>query len=110
MSDTSTSIAAGVLVAVLGAIPLSWLVTTEGAGEEPAPSTTLPVAIESTLPAETIVTTPPPEIEGLPESITRVLMVNGYAAEEAANELPDSVTRTLVDRGIALTIAEEGDE
>lgn len=108
MSDSSTSITAGILVALLGAIPLFWLVTSQGADEEPAAPVGLPAAVESIVVAETIVTTPPPEIEGLSESVARVLVANGYAAEEAAAELPESVIRSLASRGIALTIAEEG--
>lgn len=109
MSTNSTSIASGVLVALLGIIPLLWLVSSGDTSEESsAPPSTVPAAPVAAESSETIVTTPPPAIEGLPESITRVLVTNGYASQEAVDELPGSVARTLARADIALTIAEEG--
>ena len=69
------------------------------------PSTTV---VEDVAASEVVITTPPPDIEGLSEAIARVLVVNGFAVEETADEVPETVVRTLAERGIALTIAEKG--
>ncbi|MEA1901929.1 MAG: hypothetical protein U9N56_00215 [Actinomycetota bacterium] len=105
----STSIAAGVVVAVLGAVPLLLIVVSSQSEEAPQiPTTSIPAVNVAELPKETVFTTPPPQIEGLTESISRVLAVNGFAVEETIEELPPSVIRTLSERDIALTIAEGG--
>ena len=109
MSEHSSTIAAGLTVMLLGAIPLLWFTTTS-AQTEPAsdPPTTLAGVVVDTAPTEVQVTTPPPEIDGLTESVTRVLSANGFAGKEEIDELPPSVVRVLVENGIALTIAEGG--
>ena len=103
-------VAAGLAVAVIALLTMTWLAGREqqaDANAQPA-STEQPLTTTSMPPADTIVTTDPPVIEGLTESVVRVLVVNGYAIEEATDELPDSVVKVLAERGIALTIAEEG--
>jgi len=62
-------------------------------------------------PDPVVINMPPPEIDGLTESITRVLASEGFAssltADDAAAQLPASVYRTLVANGVVLSIAEE---
>jgi len=56
-----------------------------------------------------IVTTPPIELEGLSESVSRVLTTSGFAAEltqsDFESQLPPSVYRTLVAHDAVLTVA-----
>ena len=109
MSEHSTTIAAGLTVMLLGAVPLLWLITTTDQPEPPPePPIVLPEAPVDIGPTEVVITTPPPEIDGLSESVTRVLSAHGFAGTEDIADLPASVTRVLIEHGIALTVAEEG--
>lgn len=108
MAAESNTVAAGLLVAMLAAIPLASVALTDASPEvEVATTTATGISTTTTQPIN-IVTTPPPDIDGLSESIVRVLISNGFAAEEQAEDLPASVLRTLADHRIALTIAEGG--
>jgi len=85
----------------------------EAAEVVPAPtiaSTTTSVSSTSAV-ASVVITTPPPEIEGVSESIARVLSSSGFASElsfdDVAGEIPPSVLRTLIANGVVLTIATE---
>jgi hypothetical protein len=109
LTPNTTSVVAGVVVTLLAAIPLTWLVTS--GGNEAIPFAETPPTITATTappPGEVVITAPPPEIDGLTESVTRVLVVNGFAVEEGVEGVPDSVVRVLSARGIALTIAGDG--
>lgn len=110
MSSAATSILTGLIVAVIGLAVLTVLVLTAPEPEATSMATTTPAPTGTSgiEPASTIVTTPAPEIAGLPESITKTLVANGFAAREHTADLPPSVARVLSDAGIALTIAEEG--
>ena len=101
-----------------------WLVAVVVAPEpeaEPVAATTavLPTtdapptsAAEPVAESPVVITTPPPQIAGLTESIARVLATRGFAssltADDIASQLPPSVYRALVDNGVVLSIATEG--
>jgi len=107
-----TSTAAGVAVAVIGLLPLLWVVKTSHvepplsadpiAAVAPAPTTT----VTTTIPEPAVVTLAPetPDLEGIGDAATRVLYANGYAQYTAPTDLdddvPDSVVRLLIDRGV----------
>jgi len=117
MRSSLTSTAAGVTVAVIGLVPLLWLMQSPPADEEPAP---VP-AIESVAPQAPMVTTPPPkptvvtidsptpDLPGVGEAATRVLYANGYAQnvapEDVGGGLPPAVLDLLIERGATLTVA-----
>lgn len=102
----SSNTAAGILVAVLALIPLFTIATRN-------PATTVTTSAETVTssqvePPPTVVSIQPPELEGLTESVVRVLISEGFATEEETGRLPASITRVLAHRDIALTIEEEG--
>lgn len=101
-SEQPSATAAGILIAALALLPLGWLFL---GGDDPD-ATASPVATDATA-SVTVITTPPPTIEGLTEAVTRVLVANGYALEEQIDELPASVVNVLSENGIALTVAED---
>ena len=107
MSEHSTSIAAALTVMVLGASSLIWFITTADQ-DEPTPSPAISSPLVEPGAADVVVHTPPPQIDGLTESVTRVLSASGFVTDEGADELPQSVVNVLVEHGIALTI-EVGD-
>lgn len=109
------SVSAGVIVGLLGAAPVVWMASAANQPDEQAAvavtsTTTAPVNTTPTAnrPTETVVTTPPPQIEGLSESIVRVLVSEGFASDQDVGEIPSSVANALAARGIALTVAEGG--
>lgn len=73
----------------------------------PAPST----SASTTSMAPVVITTPPPEIDGVSESVARVLSTHGFASEmsteEIADQIPPTVLRTLIANGTVLSIATE---
>ncbi len=119
MRSSLTSTAAGVTVAVIGLVPLLWLMGSSPA-EEPPPAPVAPVA-ESVAAQDPMVTTPPPKptvvtidsptpaLAGVGEAATRVLYANGYAQnvapEDVGEGLPPAVLDLLIERGATLTIA-----
>ncbi len=117
MRSSLTSTAAGVTVAVIGLVPLLWLM-----GSSPAEEESVPVpAVESVAPQVPMVTTPPPKptvvtidsptpaLAGVGEAATRVLYANGYAQnvapEDVGEGLPPAVLDLLIERGATLTVA-----
>ena len=52
-----------------------------------------------------VVTIPVPDIEGVSTPIARVLADRGFAGEETLEGVPESVVRVLEDHGAVLTIA-----
>lgn len=109
MQSQSTSIATGLIVATLGALPLLLLFSQLGAPNTAPTTTDTTITVIEEPPTEgTVVMTPPPVVDGLTENVVRVLVSRGYALEEVSEDLPESVVSVLSERGIALTIAEEG--
>jgi len=108
MAVESNTIATGLLIAALAAVPLASIAMNDTSPQASDTTTTTTMPSTTVTQSVTRVTTPPPEIEGLSEPIVRVLVSNGFAAEEQTDDLPSSVSRILADNGIALTIAEEG--
>jgi len=111
-----TSVAAGVTVAVIGVLPVIWMLGLEPTQEtvEPAlvledPTTTVGVATVTTEPTVVTVTIPTPQIVGIGEATTRVLHARGFSehmtTDEAAGSIPPEVFRLLAERGVTLTIA-----
>ena len=108
MVDRRTSVVAGLTVAAIGVVPLLWLATTHeqpGSSSPTATMATSPVASSESPPSEIGAEAQPPEIAGLSESVTRVLVSHGFAGSDGLDELPASVARVLADRGITLTVA-----
>ncbi len=120
----ATMISKGWLPVATGAITLLlalWVVFTF-VTPEPEPSSAAQAAEEvpdSTIAATTtsaapvVITTPPPAIDGVSESIARVLSTHGFASElgsdDIADQIPSTVLRTLIAHGAVLTIATEGE-
>jgi len=119
MRSSLTSTAAGLTVAVIGLVPLLWLMESTSV-EEPPPA---PV-IEANASQAPMVTTPPPkptvvtidsptpDLPGVGEAATRVLYANGYAQSVAPDDvgegLPPAVLDLLIERGATLTVAVDG--
>ena len=119
MRSSLTSTAAGLTVAVIGLVPLLWLMESTSV-EEPPP---VPV-IEASVSQAPMVTTPPPKptvvtidsptpgLPGVGEAATRVLYANGYALNVAPDDvgegLPPAVLGLLIERGATLTVAVDG--
>lgn len=116
MRSSLTSTAAGVTVAVIGLVPLLWLM-----GSAPAEQLPPAPAAESFAPEVPMMTTPPPEptvvtidsptpaLAGVGEAATRVLYANGYAQnvapEDVGEGLPPAVLQLLIERNATLTVA-----
>lgn len=116
MRSSLTSTAAGVTVAVIGLVPLLWLMRSAPAEQPP-----LAPAAESFAPEVPMMTTPPPEptvvtidsptpaLAGVGEAATRVLYANGYAQnvapEDVGEGLPPAVLQLLIERNATLTVA-----
>lgn len=125
MSSESHSMLTPVVIALMGLIPLGLMAmaaSTPGPLEAVAPPpviTTVAVSPSTTVPGgeiwdrpvarETVITTPPPVIDGVTESVARVLANAGFAGEETLTELPASVIRVLRDRNVVLTVAVPGE-
>jgi hypothetical protein len=119
MHSSLTSTAAGFTVAVIGLVPLLWMMGSSPAEEDPSPA---PV-VETVAAQDPMVTTPPPKptvvtidsptryFAGVGEAATRVLYANGYAQnvtpEDVGEGLPPAVLDLLVERGTTLTVAVE---
>lgn len=118
MRSSLTSTAAGVTVAIIGLVPLLWLMGSSPA-EDPPPTPT--AVVESSAPQAPMVTTPPPKptvvtidsptpaLAGVGEAATRVLYANGYAQNVAPDDvgsgLPPAVLELLIERDATLTVA-----
>jgi len=123
MRSSLTSTAAGITVAVIGLVPLLWLMGSSST--EPAEESAPTPVVESVAPADPMMTTtPPPEptvvtvdsptpgLPGVGEAATLVLYANGYAQnvapEDVGEGLPPSVLELLIERDTTLTIAVDG--
>lgn len=119
MRSSLTSTAAGVTVAVIGLVPLLWMMGSSPGEEDPSPA----LVVETVAAQDPMVTTPPPkptvvtidsptpDLAGVGEAATRVLYANGYAQnvtpEDVGEGLPPAVLDLLVERGTTLTVAVE---
>lgn len=118
MRSSLTSTAAGVTVAIIGIVPLLWLMgssPTEDLSPPPAPVVE-PAVSEGPMtttpppkPTVVVIDSPTPELPGVGEAATRVLYANGYAQnvapEDVGNGLPPAVLELLIERDATLTIA-----
>jgi hypothetical protein len=111
-SSSVFSLAAAALVAVMGLVPVIWLMSSpieESAGE----GEVAVVESTTTVPETTVVVEPVPtlNVDELDPAVVRVLQASGYAQlagrSSLEEELPAAVTRVLVDRGAVLTVVEE---
>ncbi|MFQ5555446.1 MAG: hypothetical protein ACE5GC_08775 [Acidimicrobiia bacterium] len=81
----------------------------------PVPEASLspPTVVVSETAPPTIVhlETPAPQVEGLTAVVSRVLAARGFAEsvqpDAISEELPPSVVRLLIERGVALSVAED---
>ena len=116
MSSPRTSIAAGVTVAVIGVLPVLWMLGLEPTEEtiEPPlvleePTTTVAAPTTTIEPTVVTVTVPTPQIAGIGDATTRVLHARGFSehmtTDEVAGAIPPTVFRLLAERGVTLAIA-----
>lgn len=110
MTGARASTISGIAVTLAALVALGLLATDPAGIEQEAVPTTILLSEPASRPAPvtTVITTPAPEIEGLSESVTRVLVTRGFAADENDQGIPPSIVAVLSDRNIALTIAENG--
>lgn len=117
MRSSLTSTAAGITVAVIGFVPLLWLMGSSQAEETPpAPviesvAPTGPMMTTTPPPKPTVVTvdSPTPGLPGVGEAATLVLYASGYAQnvapEDVGEGLPPAVLELLIERDTTLTVA-----
>lgn len=105
-TSASTSVIAGLTVALFGLVPLGLLlIESEG-----------PTQPEVQAVAETVTTqieVDPPTVEGLDPRLSRVLYANGSADGVEAgstDELPDSIVKVLGYYGVTLTVDVSGSQ
>jgi len=120
-------VVAGLAVASFAVVALTRNMSPEEEAAAPAttvapttvvPTTTVAVPVEAeALPVAEELTvvhleTPAPQIEGLSDTVSRVLAARGFAEmvgdEDPSGELPDSVVKVLAERGVTLSVAEDG--
>lgn len=118
---TRVTTVAGLVTAALAAVTIFGLVSIapNQADQSAASAPTTLVqdgATTSSHPQPTAVvtiTTPPPVLDGLTESVARILSTSGFASElgadDIASQLPESVYRTLVAHEVVLTVATDGE-
>lgn len=108
--SSSTSLIAGITVALFGLVPLGLLMLESGEPEQPvAPLVTTSVVETVT----TQVEVDPPTVEGLDPRLSRVLYANGSADGVEAgstDELPDSIVKVLGYYGVTLTVDVSGSQ
>jgi len=118
MRSSLTSTAAGVTVAIIGIVPLLWLMGSSSAEDLPPPPAPVvePAVSEGPMtttpppkPTVVVIDSPTPELPGVGEAATRVLYANGYAQnvapEDVGKGLPPAVLELLIERDATLTIA-----
>jgi hypothetical protein len=106
MSGSGKSVAAGITVALLAALPV--IRSMGGKADESERTTTTTDRSTDTSPPTTLVVVKPPEVAGVDEVIARVLYSSGAAEALTAgevDELPPEVVRVLAYYGVTLTIA-----
>jgi hypothetical protein len=103
-SSSSTSLIAGLTVALFGLVPLGMLLIES---EAPAPVEAAPTTTMIVEPVTTQIEVDPPTVEGLDPRLTKVLYANGAAEGVEAGsteELPDSIVKVLGYYGVTLTV------
>ncbi len=114
--DTATgaaSIVAAIVVTLAAIVPMLLLLPD---AEDPIPAPVAEPTSSTTTtvpePVEVVVPPTPIEVEGLPESVTRVLQASGYASElgpDGEQVLPDAVLQVLIDNDVVLTVVEDAE-
>ncbi len=116
--DTATgaaSIVAAIVVTLAAIVPMLLLLPD---AEDPLPAPVAEATSSTTTtttlpePVEVVVPPTPIEVEGLPESITRVLQASGYASEigpDGEQVLPDAVLQVLIENDVVLTVVEDAE-
>lgn len=109
MSEGIRSVMLALVLTMIAVIPLALMMAVAPSDPEPeaAPSTETTTPPPAPEVATVVVTTPPPDIQGVSEGVARVLTANGFAGEETPEGLPASVIAVLAERDIPLTIAVE---
>ena len=102
---------AGLLVGLLGAIPIANMLS--DATDDASDSTVPPSAVAETAAAaeESLQQDETLHVDGLSDTVTKVLQIKGLAqaagVEDLGSLLPDAVTRLLVERQAVLTVPRE---
>lgn len=109
-TSASTSVIAGLTVALFGLVPLGLLLIESEAPTKPEVQA-VPVAAAETV--TTQIEVDPPTVEGLDPRLSRVLYANGSADGVEAgstDELPDSIVKVLGYYGVTLTVDVSGSQ
>ena len=102
-------VSAGLVVALLGLLPLAWLFLREVPSADQPPPTPIEIADLPRTPVEV----EPPAVEGLDPAVSRVLYSAGNAGavgEADAPDLPEEVVRVLVYYDVTLMVPIDGGE
>jgi hypothetical protein len=89
---------------VVGLVPLGVVATTSASDRAATTVAITQLPSPTPAPKAVVVTTPPPEIDGVSDQVARVLAARGFAAQEAVDELPESVIAVLQHFHAVLTI------
>lgn len=108
-ASSSTSLIAGVTVALFGLVPLGMMLieSNDPAAVEAAPTTTTVAE-----PVTTQIEVDPPSVEGLDPRLSRVLYADGSAdgiEAGSSDELPDSIVKVLGYYNVTLTVDVSGE-
>jgi hypothetical protein len=121
MPSSALSVAAAVIVALLGVLSLLAVVSgpdDDGADAAPIQTTVTQASVSSSQPvAEPEVVTmteSAPDIAELSPAIANLLHARGFAeatpGSELERDLPETVVQVLIDRGVVLTVATDAEE
>jgi hypothetical protein len=108
MSGSGKSVAAGITVAVLAALPIIRSMNSSKDDSVDTTQETVLVTTTTTPPHTTVVAVEPPEVAGVDDVVARVLYSSGAAealTPGEVDELPPEVVRVLAYYGVTLTIA-----
>lgn len=109
-TSSSTSLIAGLTVALFGLVPLGMLLVESQGPVQPETDVATTAVAE---PVTTQVEVEPPSVEGVDPRMTRVLYANGSAAGVEAgstDELPDSIVKVLGYYSVTLTVDVSGSQ
>lgn len=109
-SPSSTSLIAGLTVALFGLVPLGLLLIEQ---EEPIQVEASPTTTVIVEPVTTQIEVEPPTVDGLDPRLAKVLYANGAADGVEAgstDELPDSIVKVLGYYGVTLTVDVSGSQ
>ena len=109
-SSSSTSLIAGLTVALFGLVPLGMLLIESQEPAQPEVPVATTAVVES---VTTQIEVEPPTVDGLDPRLTRVLYANGSADGVEAgstDELPDSIVKVLGYYNVTLTVDVSGEQ